>query len=198
MNNKNLLLHSCCAPCFGYVYELLHDTYKITSFFYNPNIAPKSEYEKRYTELEKYCAILNCTLFDSDYNSKDWTKAVKDYRFSGEKSERCWICYEFRLRKTFETAGKNKFDIVATTLSISPHKDAEKINAIGEKLEKEFSIEFYKADFKKNDGFKKSLEISDKYGFYRQNYCGCIYSKLERDKNSLWYKALKIRQDHSN
>ena len=113
---------------------------------------------------------------------------VKAYRFSGEKSERCRICYEIRLRKSFEFAIANNIGIVTTTLSISPHKDAGVINAIGKKLCSEFGIEFFEADFKKNDGFKKSLQLSKAYGFYRQNYCGCIYSKLERDKSSLWYK----------
>ncbi|MBN2039846.1 MAG: epoxyqueuosine reductase QueH [Spirochaetes bacterium] len=191
MSNKSLLLHCCCAPCFGYVYELLKTAFDVLPFFYNPNIAPKKEYKKRLIEIEKYCGKLGCKFYCSDYNVRDWVKVVKKYRFSGEKSERCWVCYEFRLRRSFEFAAEKRCDIVATTLSISPHKDAEKINGIGKKLENEFGIEFLEADFKKNDGFRKSIEISNAEGFYRQNYCGCIYSKLERDKNSLWYKKYK-------
>jgi predicted adenine nucleotide alpha hydrolase (AANH) superfamily ATPase len=183
-----LLLHSCCAPCFGYVYELLEPQYNITSFFYNPNIAPLNEYKKRFEELKKFCGIKKTKLFAGEYDPRRWTSLVKEHRFSGERSERCRLCIEIRLRKSFEFALANSINTVATTLSISPHKDAGMINSIGKKLSLEFGIEFLEADFKKNDGFKKSLELSKVYGFYRQNYCGCIYSKLERNKKSLWCK----------
>ncbi|MBN2403059.1 MAG: epoxyqueuosine reductase QueH [Spirochaetes bacterium] len=183
-----LLLHSCCAPCFGYVYELLESQYSIIPFFYNPNIAPLTEYNKRLEELKNFCGLKKVKLSIGEYDAKSWTSVVKEHRFSGERSERCWLCYEVRLRRSFEYAAANSIDMVTTTLSISPHKDAARINILGKKLSMEFGIEFLEADFKKNDGFKKSLELSKAYGFYRQNYCGCIYSKLERDKKSLWYK----------
>ncbi|MFH0976655.1 MAG: epoxyqueuosine reductase QueH [Spirochaetota bacterium] len=184
----NLLLHSCCAPCFGYVHELLRPSYNVISFFYNPNIAPFKEYLKRHDELKKFCSLKGIEFYTGDFNTKYWTGRVKKYRFSGERSERCRICYEIRLRKTFEFASAKGINKVSTTLSISPHKDAAAINSIGSRLGKEFGIEFLEADFKKNDGFRKSIELSRAYGFYRQNYCGCIYSKLERDKKSLWYQ----------
>ncbi len=183
-----LLLHSCCAPCFGYVYELLHPEYSISPFFYNPNIAPINEYHKRHQELDNFCAIKGIKLYTGECDAKQWTYLVKKHRFSGERSDRCWICYEIRLRKAFEFAKSNNFDIVTSTLSISPHKNAAKINSIGKKLNLEYGIKFLEADFKKKDGFKKSLELSKAHGFYRQNYCGCIYSKVEGDKNSLWYR----------
>ncbi len=185
-----ILLHSCCAPCSGYVFELLEPEYAITSLFYNPNIAPMKEYKKRLEELRNFCDLKKITLIEGEYDPGRWTGMVKEHRFSGERSERCRVCYEIRLRKSFECAAANNINIVATTLSISPHKDADMINDIGKKLAGEFGIEFIEADFKKNDGFKKSLELSRAHGFYRQNYCGCVYSKLERDKNSLWYKKL--------
>ena len=191
---QKLLLHSCCAPCFGYVYELLGSEYDITPYFFNPNIAPKKEYELRFNELDNYCKKLDVTMLSGDYLIKEWTACVKDKRFLGEKSERCWACYEYRLRDTFRTAKQRSFDLVTTTLSISPHKNAEKINEIGIRLSKDFHIDFLEADFKKNDGFRKSLEISSKEGFYRQNYCGCIYSKLERDKKSLWYQVVNNKK----
>jgi predicted adenine nucleotide alpha hydrolase (AANH) superfamily ATPase len=182
-----LLLHSCCAPCFGYVFELLESQYCITPFFYNPNIAPLNEYRKRFEEIKNFCITKKVKLFEGEYDARKWTGLVKEHRFSGERSERCRVCYEIRLRKSFEFAFTNNINMVATTLSISPHKDAEMINSIGKKLGSEFNLEFLEADFKKNDGFKKSLELSRAHGFYRQNYCGCIYSKLERNKKSLWY-----------
>jgi predicted adenine nucleotide alpha hydrolase (AANH) superfamily ATPase len=191
--HKKLLLHSCCAPCFGYVHELLSPEYNITAYFFNPNIAPKNEYELRLSEIERYCIKLNIPFFQGKYSIKEWTSQVKDYRFLGERSERCHICIELRLRKTFEFAKKNGYDTVTTTLSISPHKDSDMINSTGRKLSEEFTIKFLESDFKKNDGFKRSLEISAEQDFYRQNYCGCIYSKLERNRKSLWYKTIKKR-----
>ena len=183
-----ILLHSCCAPCFCHVYELLESKYSIIPFFYNPNIAPLSEYYKRLEELKIFCSLKRVTCFAGEHDARTWTSLVKEHRFSGERSERCRICIEIRLRKSFEFAAANSIGIVTTTLSISPHKDAVMINNIGKKIASEFGMEFLEADFKKNDGFKKSLLLSKTLGFYRQNYCGCIYSKLERDKNSSWYK----------
>jgi len=188
LSEKKLLLHTCCAPCFSYVYELLKPTYNVISFFYNPNIAPLNEYNKRYNELKNFCDEKRIELYSAEHEARRWTSLVKKHRFLGERSERCRICYKIRLEKTFEFAKKNKISTVATTLSISPHKDAIMINRIGKELSREFGIEFLEADFKKNDGFKKSLELSKAYGFYRQNYCGCIYSKMERNKNSLWHR----------
>jgi len=182
LQDKKLILHYCCAPCFGYVFELLRGEYEIMPFFYNPNIAPLSEYNKRLDELQRFCTDTGIELHKGEYCARKWTAMVKDYRSLGERSERCWICYEIRLEKAFELAVDQKADLVATTLSISPHKDAQKINNIWKRLSGKFGVEFLEADFKKNDGFKKSLEFSRQHGFYRQNYCGCIYSKMERTK----------------
>lgn len=130
-----------------------------------------------------------------EYDVTKWTSFVKQYRFDGERSERCWRCYEYRLENTFNFAKKNMIGIVGTALSISPHKDAGKINSIGKKLEHKYGIEFLEADFKKKDGYKKSVELSKKYDFYRQDFCGCIYSKMEREKRSLWHKEYQKRNE---
>lgn len=186
MINKKLLLHTCCAPCIGYVYELLSVKFRVTSFFYNPNIMPAGEYRTRFLELKSYSETKKFTLLTEYPDMKQWVKCIKELRYLGEGSQRCWKCYEFRLDKTFRKAVECGFDFVATTLSISPHKNASKINEIGVALSSKYNIDFYFADFKKNNGVQKSIEISKKNRFYRQNYCGCIYSKLERNSESRW------------
>lgn len=194
MVSEKLLLHTCCAPCIGYVYELLKDEFSVTAFYSNPNIMPENEYRIRYYELESFSRIKGFQLITEVPDVKQWVKDVKDFKYYGEGSERCWKCYEIRLESTFKKAVELKFDIVATSLSISPHKNASKINEIGERLSKKYGIAFYSADFKKNDGVKKSVEISKMNNFYRQNYCGCIYSKLEKDSKSPWSeKAREFR-----
>jgi len=178
----------------GYVYELLREKFIVTAFFSNPNIMPVDEYRIRYAELESFSRLKGFSLVTEVPDTKNWVKEIKDFRYYGEGSERCWKCYEIRLDNTFKKAAELGFDVVATTLSISPHKNASKINEIGEKLSKKYGITFYIADFKKNDGVRKSVEISKKNNFYRQNYCGCIYSKLEKNSQSLWSeKAREFR-----
>ncbi len=186
-----LLLHACCGPCSSYVLEYLLSFFTIRVFFYNPNIHPEAEYTRRKDELEKFIKefkknnaiekelLLVC---EKTYNPEDYFFATKvktdeTLQKEGEKGERCKRCYEFRMKKAFDYAVKNNFDYMTTTLSISPHKDAEKINAIGKDLGKLVDKpRFLFADFKKKAGFKRSLELSEKYGLYRQDYCGCIYS----------------------
>ncbi len=180
MGKKEILLHTCCAPCIGYVYQLLHDEYEVISFFYNPNISPPSEYEKRLYELQQFAFKSGFPLVEGPRDSRNWTERVKEYRFEGERSRRCRECYRIRLEETFKEAGKRKIDIVTTVLSISPHKDAMMINSIGKELSVLYNIAFLEADFKKKNGFKKSVEISKENGFYRQNYCGCVYSQHQR------------------
>jgi len=180
----------------GYVYELLKDRFIVTAFFSNPNIMPAEEYRIRYAELESYSRHKGFKLITEIPDTKKWVKDIKDLRYYGEGSERCWRCYEIRLDSTFRKAVEMKFDIVATSLSISPHKNAAKINEIGERLSLKYGIEFYSADFKKNDGVRKSVEISKQNSFYRQNYCGCIYSKLEKNSKSLW--SVKAREFRLN
>ena len=188
MTKRDILLHTCCAPCFSYTYEVLKDSFHVVPYYYNPNISPEREYRKRLSELENFTRQLNLDLHIGNYDIRRWTERIKPFRFLGERSERCWNCYQFRLEGSFQFALKNGFEIVTTVLSISPHKDASVINRIGKELEMKYNVEFLEADFKKNNGFKKSVELSRRYGFYRQSYCGCIYSKMERDKNSIWYK----------
>ncbi|MCP4133311.1 MAG: epoxyqueuosine reductase QueH [bacterium] len=183
---KSLLLHTCCAPCMSYVYELLKAEYRVTAYFYNPNIAPAGEYTKRLSELKRFASLKDFLLLYGEYDIRDWAARVKEYRSCGERSPRCFECYRFRLEKSFKKARDCKADIVATVLSISPHKDAAMLNTIGKELEQEYGIEFLEADFKKKDGFKKSAALSKEYGFYRQDYCGCVYSRLERDKSFTW------------
>lgn len=191
MNRKKLLLNTCCAPCFSYVHELLCKPYNVTSFYYNPNIAPVSEYKKRLNELFNFAQNKKFQLIEGEYDSKNWTKAVKPFRFAGERSPRCHVCYRYRLEKSFIYAKDNGYDIVGTTLSVSPYKDSMILNSIGKELEQSYNIEYLESDFKKDDGYRKSIALSNAYGFYRQNYCGCVYSKQERDKGSLWYRARK-------
>lgn len=173
---KKILLHTCCAPCAGYVISLLEEDYSVTAFFYNPNIHPIKEYTKRREELLRYSASKGFMVHEGDYDTRRWFDSVKEVRFLGERSERCRRCITLRLRKTFEKAKEESIETVSTTLTISPHKDAKMINEIGRTLSEEYGISFLEADFKKNDGFRKSLEISRAENFYRQRYCGCVYS----------------------
>jgi predicted adenine nucleotide alpha hydrolase (AANH) superfamily ATPase len=180
MNQKKLLLHTCCAPCFTYVFDILKPNYDVLSYYFNPNIDPLPEYQKRLEVLKNYCSTVNASFLAGEYNYSQWLPNVFDYRFLGEKSQRCVKCIEFRLNASFEKAIQLNIDIVTTTLSVSPHKDADMINQIGKQLQEKYSIEFLESDFKKNGGYSKSIEYSKQFGLYRQNYCGCSYSKSER------------------
>lgn len=178
----------------AYVNEVLSLDYDVTAFYYNPNISPESEYRKRLGELETFSGDKEVKILVGDYDNRSWTARVKKYRFLGERSPRCRECISMRLEKTFEAAWEQGINTVAATLSISPHKDADMINSIGKGLEERTGIEFLPADFKKNSGYSKSLEISREMGFYRQNYCGCIYSKMERKRDSLWMRKTSSRR----
>jgi len=168
------------------VYQLLSDDFNITSYYYNPNIHPLSEYNKRLEELKKFSDKMDFPLITGEYDSGQWMHRVRPLRFYGERSERCRECYEMRLDSTFVKARELGMDVVTTVLSISPHKDAKMINSIGSRLQEKYGIEFYQADFKKRDGYKKSVQLSREHGFYRQDYCGCSYSMIERNRESLW------------
>jgi epoxyqueuosine reductase len=194
LNQKKILLHTCCAPCIAYVNELLSQNFQVTAFYYNPNISPESEYRKRLAELERFSENKDLKLLTGDYDIRSWTSRVKEFRFLGEKSLRCRECISMRLEKSFEVAAERGMNSVASTLSISPHKDADMINSIGKELEERFGVEFLPADFKKNNGYRKSVEISREMGFYRQNYCGCIYSKMERNRDSLWMRKTSSKR----
>ena len=214
-----LLLHACCGPCSSAVLERLADHFKITIFYYNPNIHPAAEYERRLEELafflnrrkNKQQADTAVDLIRADYNIGDFFAAVNIEEFperaqESERGERCFACYRLRMKKAALYALENGFDYFTTTLSISPHKDSEKINAIGAALERELSEaglvsdaplrqkaavpRYLYADFKKQNGYKRSLEISAEYGLYRQDYCGCIYSK----QNSETHRSAQQKQ----
>jgi predicted adenine nucleotide alpha hydrolase (AANH) superfamily ATPase len=184
VNNRSLLIHTCCAPCVSHVYELFTGNHEVTVFYYNPNIAPQDEYERRLSELERFGRIKGFPLVVGDYNPREWTLRVEKYRDLGERSQRCWECYRFRLEESFRKAKELDIAAVTTSLSISPHKDAAMINGIGKELEGSYGIAFIEGDFKKNDGYRRSVELSRRYGFYRQDYCGCVYSKGESEARS--------------
>lgn len=189
-NKPNLLLHACCGPCSSFVLERLAEVFSITIYYYNPNIHPEKEYERRLKELElflqRFSFAKNVLLVVPNYIPQEYfvaTKVLEDefLQKEREKGERCFRCYKFRMEKSYEFALENEYDYFTTTLSISPHKDAEKINFIGKELEKKFSTQnknpkYLFADFKKKNGFKRSLEISAEYNLYRQDYCGCVFS----------------------
>lgn len=176
-----LLLHVCCGPCSSYVLEYLSNYFEITILFYNPNIYPKEEYIRRKEELEEFLSKVypNTKYIIMNYDEKEFYTAVRGYEHLGEKSERCFKCYDLRLRKTAEYAKENDFDYFTTSLSISPYKVSSKLNEIGGSLENEYGINYLYSDFKKKNGYKRSIEISKEYNMYRQEYCGCVYSKLE-------------------
>jgi len=173
---KKLLLHTCCAPCSAYVLKLL-ETYSVSVFYYNPNIDTPEEYERRKSECQKYCKKNSVPFFEIPYEPKEWSLYIEGLESEPEGGKRCNKCFELRLTKTAEYARENSFDLFATTLSISPHKNSTLINLIGKKIAKEKEIEFLESDWKKEDGYKKSCEISREEGFYRQNYCGCQFSR---------------------
>jgi len=175
----NLLIHSCCGPCSGYVLSSLSKSFNLSLIYYNPNIYPKDEFKNRLKELEKIINYLNLNinLIVPEYNDLEFYQAIKGYENKGEGSIRCFRCYEQRLRFTAIYAKEHGFDYFTTTLSISPYKDALKINYIGQALAQEYKINFLYSNFKLDNGFQKSMALAKKYHLYRQDYCGCIYSK---------------------
>lgn len=180
----SLLLHSCCAPCSSYTIEYLSQYFSITVLYYNPNISEQAEYEKRKAEqirLINSMPVKNKVDFlDCGYDSDEFFDIAKGYEDCREGGERCFRCYRLRLEKTARTARDSGFDYFCTTLSISPLKNAQKINQIGYETEKKYGVAWLPSDFKKREGYKRSIELSRAFDLYRQNYCGCIYSKRER------------------
>lgn len=178
-----LLLHSCCAPCSSYVLEYLSQYFKITDFFYNPNIDPESEYTKRIVELQRLIDRMPMkhpvSFLAGPYDRDKFYAMAKGLEKVKEGGERCFRCYELRLREAAKLAAEGGYDYFTTTLSISPHKNAAKLNEIGNRLGEEYGVAYLPSDFKKKNGFKRSIELSAKYNLYRQNYCGCIFSKME-------------------
>lgn len=177
-----LLLHSCCAPCSSSVIERLLPYFNITIFYYNPNIEPYKEYLKRKEEQIKFIKDLNenINFLDCDYENEIFKELSKGLENMPEGGYRCHKCYNLRLEKTAITAKKNNFDYFGTTLTVSPYKNSQVLNKIGEEISKSLNIKYLYSDFKKKEGYKKSIELSKKYSLYRQNYCGCIYSKTKK------------------
>lgn len=176
-DHNKLLLHSCCGPCSSSVIERLRDYFDITVIYYNPNIEPKEEYEKRKSEQLRLLNELGIKFMDIDYLNNEYHKKIKGYENEPENGLRCPLCFELRLDKTASKAKENNFDYFGTTLTVSPHKNSKIINEIGLKLEERYGVKFLLSDFKKEDGYKRSIELSKKYDLYRQDYCGCLYSK---------------------
>lgn len=178
---KRLLLHSCCGPCSTYVITYLTGYFDITILYYNPNIYPYDEYLKRKEEqikvIKEIEKIHNVDIMDCDYDNNLYNKLICGLEKEPERGKRCKVCYQMRMEKAAKLAKENNYDYFCTTLSVSPYKNANLINEIGKFLEEKYKIKWLYSDFKKKDGYKKSIELSHKYNLYRQNYCGCIYSK---------------------
>ena len=176
---RKMLLHSCCGPCSTSVIDRLKEEYDLTIFYYNPNIYPREEYQKRLAEQQKYVSLigLDIVVVDGKYDDNaDFEGHCVGLENEKEGGARCSVCFAYRLDKTAQYAKQNGYDIFATTLTVSPHKNAKVINDIGLKIAQKYNIEYLVADFKKQDGYLKSIRLSQKYSLYRQNYCGCKYS----------------------
>ena len=184
-----LFLHSCCAPCSSYVLEYLRVYFQITVFYYNPNISMEAEYRKRVSEQKRLIAAYNekkcgyhIEVIEGDYEPGRFYEIARGLEQCPEGGERCFACYELRLRETAKRAQAEKFDYFTTTLTISPLKNAVKLNEIGEQLAAEYGVSWLPSDFKKRGGYQRSIELSREYDLYRQDYCGCVYSKEERER----------------
>lgn len=181
----SLFLHVCCAPCSSYVLEYLSEHFRITVFYYNPNISPESEYLKRKAELNRLIGEMPfknpVAVVDCDYDGKAFFDNVKGLEHCPEGGERCFVCYDLRLRRTATKAKELGFDYFASTLSISPLKNANKLNEIGQRLSTEYGVEWLPNDFKKREGYKRSIELSREYNLYRQDYCGCVFSRKTQE-----------------
>lgn len=181
---KRLLLHCCCAPCSSYVLEYLHSFFAITVFFYNPNITGEEEYRKRKKELMRYLREVSfgseICIKDADYEPQCFLEIARGHEEDPERGIRCERCFRLRLEKTARQAREDAYDYFCTTLSISPHKDAGLLMQLGEELGSRYGVTYLPSDFKKKNGYKRSIELSREYQLYRQDYCGCIYSAKAR------------------
>ena len=185
---KTLFLHSFCAPCSSYVLEYLSKYFEITVFYYNPNISPESEYRNRVREIQRLIRENEknyenkVSFIEGSYDPEVFYEMARGMEDLPERGKRCYHCYELRMRESAKMAAEMGADYYTTTLSISPYKNAVWINEIGERLAEEYGIAHLPSDFKKRNGYKRSIDLSEQFGLYRQDYCGCIYSKLEREK----------------
>lgn len=189
-----LFLHACCAPCSSYVLEYLSRYFRITVFFYNPNISPEEEYQKRVAEIRRLLEEMPCgnpvKFVEGAYEPEKFFAMAKGLEQEPEGGLRCFGCYRLRLEETARLAAEGGYDYFATTLTISPLKNAQKLNEIGEELSPIYQVEHLPSDFKKRNGYQRSIQLSREYGLYRQDYCGCVFSKRERE-------ALKKAEDLS-
>jgi predicted adenine nucleotide alpha hydrolase (AANH) superfamily ATPase len=183
-NRPKLLLHACCAPCSSHTILLLKEYFDITIFYSNDNIYPETEFQKRLNEIIDFCKKISddIKVIYDEYNEDDFNNAIKGYEALGERSLRCYQCYSLRMEKTAKKAKELNFDYFTTTLSISPYKVTKWINEIGYMLEEKYNIKYLFSDFKKENGYQHSIELSQQYCLYRQNYCGCKYSLRERNE----------------
>ncbi len=176
-----LLLHACCAPCSSYCIEYLSKYFEITIYYYNPNIDKEDEYNYRFSELERFLKEFKTKypvhLINAGYHKEDFEKIAKGLENEPERGARCLKCYRLRLEKSYQYAKDNNFDYITTTLTLSPHKPSNKINEIGRELESIYQLPYLYSDFKKREGYKRSIVLSHEYNLYRQDYCGCEYSK---------------------
>ena len=183
----SLLLHACCAPCSSYVLEYLSEYFNITVFYYNPNITEESEYRKRTAEEQRLISempLKNPVRFiEGKYDPESFFKMAEGLEAVPEGGERCFKCYRLRIAETADTAKKLGFDFFTTTLSISPLKNAQKLNEIGGEEAERVGVPYLFSDFKKREGYKRSIQLSAQYGLYRQNYCGCVFSKRETEES---------------
>ncbi len=181
-----LLLHACCAPCSSYVLEYLSNFFRITLFFYNPNISPEAEYNTRLCELERFVRDAGLAgevaILPSKYEPERFFELAKGFEDAPEGEERCERCFRLRLEESAIAAKNGGFDYFTTTLSISPHKNAQLLTKIGEDMSKKYGVAYLYSDFKKRGGYLRSCKLSEQYGLYRQDWCGCIYSKLEAER----------------
>lgn len=183
---STLLLHACCAPCSSACLERLSNFFKITIIYYNPNITEEKEYLKRLEELKNFIQKIKVkypiNIIDTRYDPKEFFEISKGLEKEKERGKRCYKCYELRLEETTKVAKENNFDFFTTTLTLSPYKKTDWLNEIGENLSNKYQTSYLYSDFKKKNGYKRSIELSKEYNLYRQDYCGCIYSKLEREE----------------
>ena len=183
---STLLLYACCAPCSSACLERLSNFFKITIIYYNPNITEEKEYLKRLEELKNFIQKIKVkypiNIIDTRYDPKEFFEISKGLEKEKERGKRCYKCYELRLEETAKVAKENNFDFFATTLTLSPYKKTDWLNEIGENLSNKYQTSYLYSDFKKKNGYKRSIELSKEYNLYRQDYCGCIYSKLEREE----------------
>ena len=185
MANPKILVHICCAPDAAYVIGILKEKYEVTGFFFNPNISPPEEHDLRLAEARKVAEILEVRLIEEVDDGSRWMALAAKFKDEPEKGRRCDVCYAMRIEKTARAASAQGFDVFTTIMSLSPWKKAPVLNRIGRMFGRRYGVRFLEADFKKKDGFKKSVDLSRAWGLYRQDYCGCIYSRQNKKGPSI-------------